>query len=52
MVMTTCEKFINENIASACDGYEMQDIYSHAGKGMSSIDQVFNVQVKLPTLSN
>ena len=42
--MTTCEKFINGNIASACYGNQMQDVYWHAGKGMSGIDQALNAQ--------
>ena len=30
----------------------MQGVYWHAGKGMSSIDQAFNAQIRLPSLSN
>ena len=35
-------KIINGNIASACNDNWMQDVYWHAGKGMSSIDQALN----------
>ena len=50
--MSTCEKSHQWKIASAYDNKWMQGVYWHAGKGMSSIDQAFNVQVRLPSLSN
>ena len=44
MVATTCDQFITGNIASAYNGKWMQDVYWHAGKGMSSIDQALIAQ--------